>query len=91
MSWIKQKQNNVGNDEEDEFNEDLVGNTSLRIPNGIEFTTVLEIKRTPSVDGGGYQDGVYEDYVSRCNIVTKNYLKKMLCSVSTRCNVQFIW
>ncbi len=58
---------------------------------GIEFTTVLGIKRTPSVDGGGYQDGVYNDYVSRCNIVTKNYLKKMLCSVSTRCNVQFIW
>ncbi len=27
--------------------------TSLRVPNGIDFVTVLEIKRIPSVDGGG--------------------------------------
>ncbi|PIM96953.1 DNA-directed RNA polymerase subunit beta [Candidatus Hodgkinia cicadicola] len=73
---LKDKRGDVGGDKEDESNEDFVSNTSFRVPNGIEFATVLEVKRTPSVDGGGYQDGTYGDYVFRCNIVTKTYLRR---------------
>ncbi|PIM96279.1 DNA-directed RNA polymerase subunit beta [Candidatus Hodgkinia cicadicola] len=73
---LKEKQDDVDDDKGDESNEDFVINTSFRVPNGIEFATVLEVKRIPSVNEEGYQDGAYGDYIFRCNIVTKNYLRR---------------
>ncbi|PIM95075.1 DNA-directed RNA polymerase subunit beta [Candidatus Hodgkinia cicadicola] len=67
-----------GGDDEDESG-GQTSNVSLRVPNGIEHATVMEVERVkPNEERDGY-DGAYEEYLFRFNVATKKYIKR--CSV----------
>ncbi len=51
-------------------------NVSLRVPNGIEYATVMEVERVkPNEERDGY-DGAYEEYLFYLNVATKKYIKR---------------
>ncbi|PIM95885.1 hypothetical protein [Candidatus Hodgkinia cicadicola] len=66
---------NVGKDGNDEFSTELVHNTSLIVPKGIEHATVLEVERSSDGDKK-YQDKDLEDYIRCYNVVTKKYIRR---------------
>ncbi|PIM96856.1 DNA-directed RNA polymerase subunit beta [Candidatus Hodgkinia cicadicola] len=66
---------NEGKDRNGEFSPELVHNTSLRVPKGIDYATVLEVERS-SDDDKDYQDKDLEDYIHRYNVVTKKYIRR---------------
>ncbi|PIM96932.1 DNA-directed RNA polymerase subunit beta [Candidatus Hodgkinia cicadicola] len=55
---------------------DLSSNVSLRVPNGIEHATVIEVKREKLNEGNGGYDGAYEEWLRQYNMVTKKYIKR---------------
>ncbi|PIM96150.1 DNA-directed RNA polymerase subunit beta [Candidatus Hodgkinia cicadicola] len=66
---------NVGKDGDDEFSTELVHNTSLRVPKGIDHATVLEVERSSDGDKN-YQDKDLEEYIRCYNVVTKKYVRR---------------
>ncbi|PIM94820.1 DNA-directed RNA polymerase subunit beta [Candidatus Hodgkinia cicadicola] len=61
--------------EADEFSTDLTYNTSLRVPDGIEYATVLEVNRSSDEDRS-YHDKDLEEYIRCYNVVTKKYIRR---------------
>ncbi len=61
-------------DRDDEFSTELVHNISLRVPSGIDYAIVLEVK-TSSNENQTYKDKDLEDYIYCYNVVTKIYQK----------------
>ncbi|PIM95454.1 DNA-directed RNA polymerase subunit beta [Candidatus Hodgkinia cicadicola] len=62
-------------DRDDEFSTELVRNTSLRVPNGIEYAIVLEVKRSSDKDKV-YKDKDLKEYIHCYNLVTKKYIRR---------------
>ncbi|PIM96223.1 DNA-directed RNA polymerase subunit beta [Candidatus Hodgkinia cicadicola] len=66
----------VGGDGDNETFNDLLSNVSLRVPNGIDSATVMEVKRVrPNEEEGGY-DGAYEECLFHFNMITKKYIRR---------------
>ncbi len=80
INEIKDMENNTegGNKREKEMFAELANNTSLRVPKGIGFATVLEVERY-SNEEQKYQDKDLENYIYCYNIATKKYIRR--CSI----------
>ncbi|PIM96012.1 hypothetical protein [Candidatus Hodgkinia cicadicola] len=67
----------VGKEQEgdDEFSIDLTYNTSFRVPNGIEYATVLEVNRSSDEDRS-YYDIDLEEYIRCYNVVKRKYIRR---------------
>ncbi len=63
-------------DEEEGCSIDLSSNVSLRVPNGIEHATVIEVKRIKLNEGNDGYDGAYEECLCHYNMVTNKYIKR---------------
>ncbi|PIM95038.1 DNA-directed RNA polymerase subunit beta [Candidatus Hodgkinia cicadicola] len=63
-------------DDEKEISIDLSSNISLRVPNGIDHATVIEVKRIKSNEENDGYDGAYEEYLCHFNILTKKYIRR---------------
>ncbi|PIM95577.1 DNA-directed RNA polymerase subunit beta, partial [Candidatus Hodgkinia cicadicola] len=75
-------ENREKEDEEMEMFEELIDNTSLRVPNGIDNATVIEIERSSEEDIKVKPSNL-DDYIYRYNAATKKYIRRCCVLIQT--------